>query len=88
MTTRTTLCRDTGSFLHRLCQDDPELNSDKVSRRAGCVANSRNRNSEIDLPQDPGIHVLSEKTYAQNTTFRDILECTIQDIDRQVTSVC
>lgn len=33
MTTRTTLCRDTSSFLYRLCQDDPELNSDKVSRR-------------------------------------------------------
>ena len=31
MTTRTTLCRDTKSFLCRLCQDEPDLNSDKVS---------------------------------------------------------
>ena len=31
MTTRTTLCRDPKSFLFRLCQDDPDLNSDKVS---------------------------------------------------------
>lgn len=30
MTTRTTLCRDPKSFLYRLCQDDPDLNSDKV----------------------------------------------------------
>jgi len=30
MTTRTTLCRDPLSFLCRLCQDDPDLNSDKV----------------------------------------------------------
>lgn len=29
LTTRTTLCRDTKSFLYRLCQDDPDLNSDK-----------------------------------------------------------
>lgn len=29
MTTRTTLCRDPKSFLFRLCQDDPDLNSDK-----------------------------------------------------------
>lgn len=30
-TTRTTLCRDTKSFLYRLCQEDSELVSDKVS---------------------------------------------------------
>lgn len=30
-TTRTTLSRDPKSFLFRLCQDDPDLNSDKVS---------------------------------------------------------
>jgi hypothetical protein len=29
MTTRTTLCHDPKSFLYRLCQDDPDLNSDK-----------------------------------------------------------
>jgi BTB/POZ domain len=29
-TTRATLCRDSQSFLYRLCQDDPDLNSDKV----------------------------------------------------------
>ncbi|KAK2152751.1 hypothetical protein LSH36_320g06034 [Paralvinella palmiformis] len=29
MTTRTTLCRDSKSFLYRLCQDDPDLVSDK-----------------------------------------------------------
>lgn len=31
LTTRTTLCRDPKSFLCRLCQDDPDLSSDKVS---------------------------------------------------------
>ena len=30
LTTQTTLCRDSNSFLCRLCQDDPDLNSDKV----------------------------------------------------------
>uniref|UniRef100_A0A0L8H639 Potassium channel tetramerisation-type BTB domain-containing protein n=1 Tax=Octopus bimaculoides TaxID=37653 RepID=A0A0L8H639_OCTBM len=30
MTTRTTLCRDQKSFLYRLIQDEPDLNSDKV----------------------------------------------------------
>ncbi|XP_064599984.1 BTB/POZ domain-containing protein KCTD5-like [Liolophura sinensis] len=29
MTTRTTLCRDPKSFLYRLCQEDPDLHSDK-----------------------------------------------------------
>ena len=29
-TTRSTLCRDPLSFLYRLCQEDPDLNSDKV----------------------------------------------------------
>ncbi|XP_071491940.1 BTB/POZ domain-containing protein KCTD5-like [Diadema setosum] len=29
LTTRTTLCRDPKSFLCRLCQDDPDLSSDK-----------------------------------------------------------
>ncbi|XP_022698014.1 BTB/POZ domain-containing protein KCTD5-like [Varroa jacobsoni] len=28
LTTKTTLARDTNSFLYRLCQDDPDLNSD------------------------------------------------------------
>lgn len=30
-TTRSTLCRDTKSFLYRLCQEDPSLDSDKVN---------------------------------------------------------
>lgn len=30
LTTRTTLCRDPNSFLYRLVQEDPELNTDKV----------------------------------------------------------
>lgn len=30
LTTRTTLCRDLKSFLYRLIQDEPDLNSDKV----------------------------------------------------------
>lgn len=34
MTTRTTLCRDPKSFLYRLCQDDPDLNSDLDSTGA------------------------------------------------------
>ncbi|UYV76519.1 KCTD5 [Cordylochernes scorpioides] len=29
LSTRTTLCRDPNSFLSRLCQEDPDLNSDK-----------------------------------------------------------
>lgn len=32
MTSRTTLQREPKSFLHRLCQDDPDLPSDKVSK--------------------------------------------------------
>ena len=35
MTTRSTLCRDTKSFLCRLCQEDPSLESDKVCLPAG-----------------------------------------------------
>lgn len=39
LTTRQTLCRDPKSFLYRLCQADPDLDSDKVrpgrERRAG-----------------------------------------------------
>ena len=31
LTTRTTLCRDPKSFLYRLCQEDPDLHSAKVS---------------------------------------------------------
>ena len=31
LTTRTTLCRDPKSFFFRLCQDDNNLASDKVS---------------------------------------------------------
>jgi len=30
VTTKTTLCRDPKSFLFRLCQDDDDLESDKV----------------------------------------------------------
>ncbi|OQR80006.1 BTB/POZ domain-containing protein KCTD2-like [Tropilaelaps mercedesae] len=30
LTTKTTLARDTNSFLYRLCQDDPDLNSDTM----------------------------------------------------------
>lgn len=30
LTTRQTLCRDPKSFLYRLCQADPDLDSDKV----------------------------------------------------------
>lgn len=30
LTTKTTLGRDTNSFLYRLCQEDPDLLSDKV----------------------------------------------------------
>lgn len=30
LTTRQTLCRDSKSFLYRLCQADPDLDSDKV----------------------------------------------------------
>ena len=37
MTTRTTLCRDPKSFLYRLCQEDPDLNSDKVSSKMLCL---------------------------------------------------
>lgn len=35
VTTRTTLCRDTKSFLCRLCQEDPTLDSDKVCLLSG-----------------------------------------------------
>lgn len=31
LTTRQTLCRDPKSFLYRLCQADPDLDSDKAS---------------------------------------------------------
>lgn len=30
MSTRTTLCRDPKSFLYRLVQEEPDLNTDKV----------------------------------------------------------
>ena len=38
LTTKTTLCREKGSFLARLCQDDPDLPSLKVFRstHTGC----------------------------------------------------
>lgn len=32
ITTKQTLCRDPKSFLFRLCQEDPDLDSDKVSQ--------------------------------------------------------
>lgn len=35
ITTKQTLCRDPKSFLFRLCQEDPDLDSDKVG--AACV---------------------------------------------------
>lgn len=40
LTTRQTLCRDPKSFLYRLCQADPDLDSDKVraSRVSGGLA--------------------------------------------------
>lgn len=31
VTTKQTLCREPKSFLYRLCQEDPDLDSDKVS---------------------------------------------------------
>lgn len=31
LTTTQTLCREPKSFLYRLCQEDPELHSDKVT---------------------------------------------------------
>lgn len=35
LTTRQTLCRDPKSFLYRLSQADPELDSDKVNAKLG-----------------------------------------------------
>lgn len=35
ITTKQTLCRDPKSFLFRLCQEDPDLDSDKVSTLKG-----------------------------------------------------
>lgn len=35
ITTKQTLCRDPKSFLFRLCQEDPDLDSDKVSPLCG-----------------------------------------------------
>ena len=32
MTTKTTLCKDPKSFLYRLCQEEADLNSEKVGR--------------------------------------------------------
>lgn len=34
ITTKQTLCRDPKSFLFRLCQEDPDLDSDKVSAQS------------------------------------------------------
>ena len=36
MTTKMTLCRDSKSFLYRICQEDCNLNSDKVSGSSTC----------------------------------------------------
>ena len=33
LTTKQTLCRDSNSFFYRLCQDDPDLSSDRVSKQ-------------------------------------------------------
>lgn len=44
LTTRQTLCRDPKSFLFRLCQADPDLDSDKVSAGSpGALRGSRSR---------------------------------------------
>ena len=39
LTTRTTLCRDPKSFFFRLCQEDNNLASDKVSYNEGSIIN-------------------------------------------------
>lgn len=36
VTTKQTLCRDPKSFLYRLCQEDPDLDSDKVGDAIPC----------------------------------------------------
>ena len=36
LTTKTTLCKEKGSFLARLCQDDPDLPSLKVELNMSC----------------------------------------------------
>lgn len=38
LTTKTTLGRDQKSFLYRLCQEDPDLNSDKVIQSHSCAS--------------------------------------------------
>lgn len=59
LTTRQTLCRDPKSFLYRLCQADPDLDSDKVraaqaSRGPGPAPGSEDSTAPWrPLPQGP-----------------------------------
>lgn len=43
MSTRTTLCRDPKSFLYRLVQEEPDLNTDKVGILCKVLCNSLQR---------------------------------------------
>lgn len=57
LTTRQTLCRDPKSFLYRLCQADPDLDSDKVraSRVSrGLAALVATRDTHLSTMRAPG----------------------------------